>query len=292
MEADMKFHRRQARAAMAALGCLIASPAVAQDDEQGIAPPATQAAAAPAGDDQELAKQLSNPVASLISVPLQENIDFGLGPTSDGYKSTLNVQPVVPLALGSNWNLIVRTILPVIYQNDVIGPGTDEFGLGDVTQSFFFSPRKPGPGGIVWAVGPALLYPTATDSALGGGKWGAGPTALVLKQSGQNTIGLLANHIWSFAGDDARGKVSATFIQPFFSHTTAKATTFTLNSETSYDWVGKHWVVPVNVMISQLTKLGNQRVSIGGGVRYYAEKPAGGPAWGVRLVLTMLFPKG
>ena len=149
----------------------------------------------------------------------------------------------------------------------------------------------PGPSGIVWGAGPAFLYRTATDGALGGGKWGAGPTIVVLKQSGKNTIGLLANHIWSIAGDETRADVSSTFLQPFFSHTTTSATTFSLNTEASYDWLGEQWVVPVNVTITQLTRIGNQRISVGGGLKYYAEKPAGGPDWGVRLVLTLLFPK-
>jgi hypothetical protein len=263
-------------------GLLAACPALAQEEAQG--PPAE-------GADHDLAQQLSNPVANLISVPFQENIDFGMGAGGDGFKSTLNIQPVVPISVGEDWSLILRTILPVAWQEGVTGPDEDQFGLGDTLQSFFFSPKQPGSSGIVWGAGPAFLYRTATDSALGGGKWGAGPTIVVLKQSGKNTIGLLANHIWSIAGDDTRADVSATFLQPFFSHTTASATTFSLNTEASYDWLGEQWVVPVNVTVTQLTRIGNQRISIGGGLKYYAEKPAGGPDWGVRLVLTLLFPK-
>lgn len=241
-------------------------------------------------NSQELAQKLSNPVSSLISVPLQQNIDFGAG-ASDGVKGTLNVQPVVPVSLGADWNVIVRTILPVVYQADISAPTAHEFGLGDTTQSFFFSPKRPGANGIIWGAGPALLYPTATDSLLGGDKWGAGPTIVVLKESGKSTYGLLANHIWSIGGNGARSKISATFLQPFYSHTTAKATTFILNTETSYDWIGDHWVVPINLTVAQLTKLGKQPIQFGIGARYYVEKPAGGPDWGIRLVLTLLFPK-
>lgn len=272
---------RRVRFPLASVAGLLASAPLAAQD----------APAAGDSEAQDLAKKLSNPVASLISVPLQENLEFGIGPDDDGFKSTLNVQPVVPIAVSRDWNLILRTILPIVYQNDVTGPGADQSGLGDVTQSFFFSPAKPTAGGIIWAIGPALLYPTATNHLLGGEKWGAGPTGLVLKQAGKNTFGLLANHIWSIAGDGDRADVSATFLQPFFSHTDASAVTYGFNAEASYDWKGENWVVPVNVTITKLTRIGAQPVSFGGGIKYYVEKPAGGADWGVRLIFTFLFPK-
>jgi hypothetical protein len=117
-----------------------------------------------------LAKKLSNPIASLISVPFQFNYDEGFGP-NDGQKAVLNIQPVIPISLSEDWNMISRTILPVIWQNDIAGPSGEQSGLGDITQSLFFSPKHPGPSGIVWGVGPVFLIPTATDDLLGGGKW-------------------------------------------------------------------------------------------------------------------------
>lgn len=238
----------------------------------------------------DLAQQLSNPVASLVQVPIQNNFDWGWGTGGDGFRFTANIQPVVPISLNSDWNMISRTILPIIAQNDVTGPGTSQFGLGDVAQSLFFSPAAASASGIVWGAGPVVLMPTATDQVLGGGKWGVGPTAVVLKIAGPITYGALANHIWSFAGKGSRGNISATFVQPFFAYTTKGATTFSINSETTYDWNGESWLIPVNASVSQLVVIGKQPVSFGGGVKYWVESPTGGPEWGLRLSVALLFP--
>jgi hypothetical protein len=245
-----------------------------------------------AGEDQaaELAKQLQNPVASLISVPFQNNFEFNLGPNDDGFKYTLNFQPVIPVSLSKDWNLIIRTIVPFIDQEDVI-PGTNQSGLSDITQSFFFSPKKP-VGGLILGFGPVMLYPTATDSLLGTERWGAGPTFLVLKQVGGWTYGALLNHIWSYAGDDHRDYVSSTFIQPFISYTTKTKTTFGLNTESTYDWHNSQWTVPINLSVSQLVKLGKMPVQFALGAKYYAGGPSGAPDWGIRFVVTPLFPTG
>ena len=242
-------------------------------------------------DSQELAKKLSNPVAAMISVPFQFNYDEGYGP-NDGQRAVLNIQPVVPISLGADWNMISRTILPVIWQNDTAGPSGEQSGLGDITQSLFFSPKLPGPSGIVWGVGPVFLVPTATDDLLGGGKWGAGPTAVVLKQHGGWTFGALANHVWSFAGDDDRPDISSTFLQPFISYTTHDAWTFGVNTESTYNWETKDWSVPINFTVAKLVKFDKQPVSFTAGVRYWAESPDSGPdGLGFRGVVTFLFPK-
>ncbi|SFL80026.1 hypothetical protein SAMN05421830_106207 [Desulfomicrobium norvegicum] len=239
----------------------------------------------------ELAKKLANPVASLISVPLQFNYDENYGLNDDGEKYFINVQPVIPFALSEDWNLISRTILPLVHLSD-IPPGNDETGLGDITQSLFFSPSQPSSGGIIWGVGPVLLLPTATDELLGSEKWGAGPTAVVLKQTGPWTIGFLGNHVWSFAGEDDRTDINASYMQPFLAYVTKTHTTFNLNTESVYDWEAEQWSVPLNFQVSQLLKIGGQPISIGAGVRYWAESPDAGPEdWGGRLFLTFLFPK-
>jgi hypothetical protein len=250
----------------------------------GPAPSDEQAEAA------ELAKELQNPLASLISVPMQHNWDFGIGP-ADAMRYTVNVQPVIPFALSTAWNLITRTIMPVIDAASPVPGGDNKAGLGDIVQSFFFSPKEPTRGGWIWGVGPVFLYPSATDRALGTEKFGLGPTAVVLTQRSGWTYGMLINHIWSVAGNSSRADVSATFMQPFVSYTTKTFTTFGFNTETTYDWQTHQGTVPLNWTVQQLLKIGPQPLAFQLGVRYYAEKPEGGPDWGLRFTTTLLFPK-
>ena len=245
-----------------------------------------------ADDAQDLAKKLSNPVSSLISVPFQYNFDHRIGPDDDGSKHLINFQPVVPVSLGADWNVVVRTIVPVVSQDEIFPGAGDQSGLGDITQSYFFTP-KDSPGGFTWALGPVFLYPSGTDQLLTTDKWGAGPTGLLLQQTGPWTVGILANHIWSLAGDETRSDVSSTFLQPFISYTTADAWTFGINTESTYDWTAEAWSIPINLTATKLTKIGQQPISIGGGVRYWAESPDSGPeGFGARAVLTFLFPTG
>ena len=250
----------------------------------------------------ELAKKLSNPVASLISVPIQNNWDFGIG-SANAMRYTANIQPVIPFSLSEDWNLITRTIVPVIYAESPVKGGTDQSGLGDIVQSFWVSPKAPTDSGWIWGAGAVMLYPSGTDG-LSAHNWGAGPTALVLKQQNGWTYGVLANHLWSYAqtgghgssdaGDASDGSdagVNATFLQPFVSFTTKSFTTLGLNTESTYDWSHSQWTVPVNASVSQLIKVGKLPVQLSLGVKYYAERPIGGPDWGLRFAVTFLFPK-
>ena len=159
-------------------------------------------------------------------------------------------------------------------------------------QSLFFSPKKPTAGGIIWGVGPVFLLPTGSDDQLSARKWGLGPTGVLLKQDGPWTLGALANHIWSVGGDSSRADISATFLQPFVTYTTPTAWTYVLNAESSYDWKASQWSVPLNATVAKLLKVGDQRLSLGGGVRYWADSPQNGPhGWGFRAFVTLLYPK-
>jgi hypothetical protein len=238
----------------------------------------------------ELAKKLVNPVASLTVVPFENDFEFGGGPKDDGFRYTMKLQPVIPISLNERWNLISRTILPFVHQSDMIG-NTTQSGLSDTLQSVFFSPKTPTRHGLIWGAGPVLLLPTATDDLLGTEKFGLGPTAVVLKQSHGWTYGTLVNQIWSVAGESSRDEVNATYLQPFLWYTTKHHTTFGVSSESTYDWEHSQWTAAVIPRISQLLRIGRLPVEFKLGVKYYADKPNGGPDWGMRFTVTFLFPK-
>lgn len=252
---------------------------------------AVSTAASAAESQAELAKKLNNPIADLVSVPFQLNYDDDLGPTEEGERYILNIQPVIPFHINDDWNVISRTIVPLVKLEDV-PPGNSEDGVGDVLQSLFFSPRAL-VDGWTWGVGPALSLRTTTDELLGAEKWSAGPTAVALKQEHGWTYGMLANHLWSYAGNGDATDVDATYMQPFLGFTTSKYTTFMLNTESTYDWEGNDWSVPVNFMVTQLFKIGKQPMSIQLGARYWADTPenVGPEGWGARLAYTLVFPK-
>jgi hypothetical protein len=243
--------------------------------------------------DNDLAKQLSNPISSLISFPFQMNWDQRIGPARDGDKFTLNIQPVIPWSLGPEWNMISRTILPIAGQSDIFPGAGSQQGFGSTLQSLFFSPVKPAGGWLIWGIGPAISVPTTTDPLLGSYRWGAGPTGVFLTQQGPWTIGILTNHIWSVTSSTRTGPVDQTFLQPFIAYAAPDSWTITLNSESTYDWTTDAWSVPVNFTISKIVRIGNlPPVSLGGTVGYWVESPESGPhGWRFRFTTTLLFPK-
>jgi len=234
-----------------------------------------------------LAKQQQNPISSLISVPLQGNWDFGLG-DRDATGTLFNIQPVVPFGVSRSTNLILRVILPLASQ-----PGSGDArinGVGDVVMTAFFSPAKS--GRVTWGAGPVVLLPTATTNALGGEKFGVGPSAVVLTQPGPWTIGLLFNHIWSTSGANDREDVNSTFLQPFVNYNLGNGLAVGAVFEATANWkADEHWTAPLVFTVSKVTRLGNRPVNFVAGAGPTIASPEGGSTWRFRVMAVFLFPR-
>ena len=249
------------------------------------------ALAAAAESEAELAKKLSNPVANLISAPIQYNSVTGLGPNNANVNVT-NIQPVIPIHLDAQTNIISRTILPIVnYERPAPGV-SGQSGIGDVLQSFFYSPVALADG-WVWGAGVAINAPTANKQELGTGKWSAGPTGVLLKQTDGWTYGILANKLNSFAGQSNREYVDSTFVQPFLSYTTKTYTTFGINTESTYNAHNgptEGWTSPVNLTVAQLAKIDGHPVQFLIGYTKYVTNPTDTPTHGIRAQVTLLMP--
>lgn len=277
-------------AAATLLGAFLSITAMADTSVATDLPLGTEAAAPAETDADALAKKLANPIAAMISLPLQNNFDFGAGPDGDGFQYKLNFQPVIPVSINDDWNLITRIIIPFVSQSDVIGK-TSQSGLSDTTVSMWFSPSAPTAGGWIWGVGPALLIPTGTNDFLTADQWAAGPTAIVLKQTKKFTYGALVNQLWSFSGGDGYPDVNQIFIQPFFAYLPGGGWTVALNTEATYNFTSSEWTLPVNLQLNKMIKIGKLPAQWQVGARYYAEAPDNGPDWGLRCSLIFLLPR-
>ena len=238
----------------------------------------------------EMARAVQNPVASLISVPFQNNTNFNFGP-QEKTQNVLNIQPVWPFTLNDDWNLITRTIVPVISQPELV-PGQDrENGLGDTVFSAFFSPSKSHK--VIWGVGPVFLFPTATDDRLGQDKWGAGASVVALTMPGRWVIGSLLNNIWS-TGGSGDNDVNFFTWQYFVNYNLddgwylTSAPIITANWEASS---GNKWTVPFGGGFGKVFRIGKQPVNTSLQAYYNVEKPDFGPDWQLRFVLQFMFPK-
>lgn len=244
-------------------------------------------AAASAQDASQLAKQTQNPIANLISVPLQGNWDFGIG-DNDDTSALLNVQPVVPFGVSKSTNVILRVIMPLTSQ-----PGSDGVranGMGDIVASAFFSPIKA--GRVIWGAGPVVLLPTASDNALGTQKFGIGPTVVVLTQPGKWTLGTLFNHIWSTSGATNRKDVNSTYLQPFANYNLGSGLAVGVSMEATGNWeADEHWTAPLLFQVSKVTLLGKRPVNLAVAAGPTIASPAGGANWRFRLAATFLFPR-
>ncbi len=248
--------------------------------KEGPTPAASEAA--------ELAKKLANPIANLISVPFQNNTFYGIG-SYNGTQNVMNFQPVIPIKLNEHWNVIARVILPIVTQYNVTGDNTSQSGLSDITASAFFAPSNTR-NGVTWGVGPAFLIPSATNTFLGTGKFGIGPTAVILKQANGFTYGALMNQIWSVAGSADRGNVSQLFLQPFFTYNWKSGAGIGLVGSITQNWITQKNATTITVPFTGITKFGKQIIQLAVGPQF----PVSGTPladFGWRAQLTLIFPK-
>jgi len=277
---------------------------------------AQQAQQGAADDTDNLVKQTQNPVASLISVPFQNNLNYPIGPFTR-YQDVLNIQPVIPMGISQQWNLIIRAILPVINRQDPLSEGGTRAGLGDLNATFFLSPAKAGK--IIWGVGPVFLFPTATASVLGTDKWGAGPSVVALVQPEGWTIGVITNNVWSFAGgnntprvnttglpqrfvngidefNDRGTKVNSFMFQYFVNRNFEKGWYLTSSPIITANWElpkDERWLIPFGGGIGRVFKMGHQPVNVQVQNFYNGIHPKTlpHPQWQLRMDFILLFPK-
>lgn len=249
----------------------------------------------------KLNQQTQDPIANLVSMPLQNNWTFRTGPNKET-SYVMNFQPVIPFSLTKDMNVITRVVMPVVSQPR-LALGTAKgvqgaFGLADTDVTFFLSPNST--NSIIWGIGPVVSVPTTTRISLGSNKWGLGPSIVALTQRGLWTVGVLANQIWSFGGTHemppnvAGYGYSVMFIQPFVSYSFWTVWNLSFTSETTCNWLaesGHRWTVPLDIVVSKIVILRKQAMSVGGGVRYFPINAGSSAVWGVRFVVSFLFPR-
>ncbi|MFA9409118.1 MAG: neuromedin U [Candidatus Dadabacteria bacterium] len=241
--------------------------------------------------EDDLAKQSQNPIGNLISVPFQNNIGFNLGP-HNRTQNVLNIQPVIPIGISENWNIVTRSIAPVLYQPDVASNSGGESGLGDINTTWFLSPSKPGK--LIWGLGPILQFPTATDDTLGTGKWAAGPSIVVLTMPGNWVVGILGSNIWSYAGDSKRDDVNQLLLQWFVYYNFPSGWYLSSVPINTANWEadsGDRWTIPLGGGGGKVFKIGKQAINAKTEAYYNVEHPDNGPEWQLRVEIKFLFPK-
>jgi hypothetical protein len=257
---------------------------------------------------EALAAAAQNPVAAMYSLPFQNNTYFGAGPNHDKTANVLNIQPVLPITVGG-WNIISRTIMPVIYVPKInaggpsgLGENTtaaatprgipETFGLGDINQTFYFSPAAASE--LIWGMGPSVNLPTATDRVIGSGKLSVGPAAVALVMPKPWVIGLLGRQLFSIAGPSGRADVNQTLLQPFINYNLPEGWYLTSSPIITANWSapsGQQWSVPIGGGGGKIFKINGQPINASLQAYRYVERPSGGPDWALRFQMQFLFPR-
>ena len=234
-------------------------------------------------DVNTISKELSNPVSSIYVFPFEFDFNFDAGPEY-GKINILNIQPVIPINLGNDWKVIIRTIVPLVQEKGMISDET-VYGVGDIEQSFFFAPNKS--EGIIWGVGPIVNIPSGNDK-FSSKKWGLGPSAVMVSMNEKVTYGGLAEHMWSIGGEGPKD-INMTMVQPFIAYRLGNGWSVSTNVEITYDWVDDQFIIPWEVGVGKVIKIANViPVSIGIAPRYYIERSDFDPRWGVRLTMAVI----
>ncbi|KZZ41386.1 MAG: transporter [Saccharospirillaceae bacterium] len=241
-------------------------------------------------EDQAISRKLANPISNLIQLPVDFTYDSNLGSDDEGERTVMTIKPVIPFSISENWNVISRTVLPIVSLTDVVPGSSSETGLGDTVQSFFISPKTVGDSGWIWGAGPVFIVPTSNNDFTGLGEPGAGLTAVALRQKGKSwTYGALVNSIRDVNSDTP---IKTTLTQPFISYRTPSSISLSMNSEATYDDINEEWSIPIKFSASKLFRFGKLPVSLGGGLRYWAEGPSSGPeGWGLIATINIILPK-
>jgi len=242
---------------------------------------------------EELAKLAQNPIGNMISVPFQNDANLNYGPLK-GTQNILNIQPVIPIDVNPDWNIITRTIVPVIWQPALVSGESSTTGIGPTQFSAFLSPAVP-KGGLIWGAGAITQIPTTSDSALGSYRWGLGPTFVVLHLEKDDpwVYGFLVNNIWSM-GDGAGGPYNNFLLQPFLNYNLPDGTYINTAPIITANWKadgGNQWTVPIGIGVGKIFHFGKLPVNTQVGAYYNVVRPDFGPNWQIRAQVQFMFPK-
>lgn len=215
---------------------------------------------------KDIAKKLINPMSQLVSIPIQNNVDFGIGEIN-GTRNTTSIQPVIPVKLSEKWNLITRVVLPVVLQYNITGVGESQKGLSDTDISIFFNHNSKNKEGIIWGFGPVISAPTGTNTFLSTKKWSTGPSIVGVYDKNNWILGVMINQIWSFAGDKNRDDVNQMFVEPFASYQWDSGTSLSVIGEYTQDWKHDTNNMTLQASLGGITSIGKQKIQISFGPR-------------------------
>lgn len=249
------------------------------------------AESASGASESELAVRSQNPIEDMVNIPVEGNLDYGLGPNYRA-QSTLKIEPRIPAHVLPSWNMVIRTIIPITYKPITMATTGGSSGLGDVNPTFFLTQAHPGP--VIWGVGPDFELPTATQTSLGTGNWSVGPSLAVVAKLKPWTIGFIASNIWSFAGQSGRSRVDKGSLEYFIHYNLASGWSLRTSPTVTAEWnkmPGDIWTVPVGGGAAKVFKLGKIAINASLAAYVYVAKPSDGPDWELRCEASFLFPR-